>query len=422
MKYSGKIIRATPPSTTTGYGANGTAGGMWTATEALQKKAAGVWPRAPRAPGAPTITSVTAGSGEVTVAFDAPADTGGLNITSYTVTSNPGGITASGASSPITVPGLTNSTTYTFTIRATNSKGQGIVSSASASVTPEAFVFSNTLLASYSYTGSVFSFTAPANGNILVDAYGAQGGSGSSDTVNQTAGANGGRIRAYISVTPGQTIYGLVGGVGNQTNSTRGGGGGGGFTALWTGSSDPGSGTWLIGAGGGGGGSGGPDGAAPNQLPQAGGTNTVTQSTAKSGGAGGAGGNGGTAGGNGSSSGGGAGGSSTGDNSGGGGGGGFGSAAGVAGGGQGGNGSSGGYGGGGGASGGGSGGWPWRVSGGGGGGGGYIGGAGGLHGGYGGYGGYNFYLSQTITGLTVSQVANNTAGARSGNGYMEIYY
>ena len=64
-------------------------------------------------PGAPTIGAVTAGPNQVIVAFTAPTDTGGSAITSYTAVSTPDGITASGASSPITVTGLTTGTAYT---------------------------------------------------------------------------------------------------------------------------------------------------------------------------------------------------------------------------------------------------------------------------------------------------------------------
>jgi hypothetical protein len=91
-------------------------------------------------PGAPTIGTATAGNAQASVAFTAPAVTGGPSITSYTATSSPGGITGSAASSPITVSGLTNGTAYTFTVTATNSIGTGSASAASNSVTPTAIV------------------------------------------------------------------------------------------------------------------------------------------------------------------------------------------------------------------------------------------------------------------------------------------
>jgi hypothetical protein len=62
-----------------------------------------------RAPNAPTIGTATAGGDNcASVAFTAPACVGGSAITSYAVQSTPGGIGATGSSSPITVSGLTN--------------------------------------------------------------------------------------------------------------------------------------------------------------------------------------------------------------------------------------------------------------------------------------------------------------------------
>ncbi|HEV7307776.1 beta strand repeat-containing protein, partial [Ensifer sp.] len=89
-------------------------------------------------PGAPTMGTAIAGDGEVSVNFTAPVSAGGASITGYTVTSNPGGFVGTGSSSPVTVPGLTNGTSYTFTVTATNAAGTGPASSASNAVTPKA--------------------------------------------------------------------------------------------------------------------------------------------------------------------------------------------------------------------------------------------------------------------------------------------
>ena len=90
----------------------------------------------PDRPTAPTIGTVTAGDGSASVAFTAPSSDGGSAVTGYTVTSDPGGITASGTSSPIEVSGLTNGTSYTFSVAATNGVGTSPASVSSSPATP----------------------------------------------------------------------------------------------------------------------------------------------------------------------------------------------------------------------------------------------------------------------------------------------
>ncbi|OMF04359.1 hypothetical protein BK127_33680, partial [Paenibacillus sp. FSL H7-0331] len=89
-------------------------------------------------PGAPMgVTAVSVnGQSQATVSFTAPVSNGNSPITGYTVTSSPGGLTASGTGSPLTVTGLTYGTGYTFTVVATNVVGSSVASTPSNSVIP----------------------------------------------------------------------------------------------------------------------------------------------------------------------------------------------------------------------------------------------------------------------------------------------
>jgi hypothetical protein len=89
-------------------------------------------------PGAPTTVTATGGNTQASVAFSAPVNNGGFTITSYKVTSSPGGFSTTGSSSPLIVTGLSNGTAYTFTVVATNSFGNSAASNTSNSVTPSA--------------------------------------------------------------------------------------------------------------------------------------------------------------------------------------------------------------------------------------------------------------------------------------------
>ena len=87
-------------------------------------------------PNAPTIGTATGGDASASVTFTAPSNTGGAAITQYYAVSNPSQITGNAASSPVAVSGLTNGTSYTFTVWALNSFGPSPYSAASGSVTP----------------------------------------------------------------------------------------------------------------------------------------------------------------------------------------------------------------------------------------------------------------------------------------------
>ena len=124
-------------------------------------------------PGAPTIGTAMRGDAQVTVTFTAPASNGGSAITSYTVTSSTGNITATGTASPITVTGLTNGTAYTFTVKATNAVGTGPASAPSNNVTPATVPGAPTIgTATRGSAQATVTFTAPtSNGGSAITSY-----------------------------------------------------------------------------------------------------------------------------------------------------------------------------------------------------------------------------------------------------------
>ena len=127
-------------------------------------------------PDAPTIGTATAGDGRATVAFTAPANTGGSPILDYTVTSSPDGVTATGGSSPLTVAGLTNGSSYTFTVTARSAAGSSSPSAASNAVVPGASATApgapSAVTAVPGNRTATVSFAAPAsNGGSPVTSY-----------------------------------------------------------------------------------------------------------------------------------------------------------------------------------------------------------------------------------------------------------
>jgi hypothetical protein len=167
------------------------------------------------------------------VTFTANA-TGGSAITGYTVTSSPGNISASGASSPIVVTGLTNGTAYTFTVVATNANGSSAVSSASNSITPVNNVSVDYLVIAGGGSGGDYHYGGGggAGGYLTSTSYTLTGG----QQYNITVGAGGtypsggytngnsGNNSTFATLT---AIGGGGGGSVAPTNGLNGGSGGG---------------------------------------------------------------------------------------------------------------------------------------------------------------------------------------------------
>ncbi|WP_449603114.1 S-layer homology domain-containing protein [Paenibacillus sp. Marseille-Q9583] len=109
--------------------------GSYTASTTVTVKA----PAKPiTAPGIPTSVTATAENGQAIITFTPPTNDGGSEITGYLVTANPGELTVSGTGSPLTISGLTNGTSYTFTVQAINKAGFSESSAESNTVIPSA--------------------------------------------------------------------------------------------------------------------------------------------------------------------------------------------------------------------------------------------------------------------------------------------
>ena len=167
--------------------------------------------KAATVPGAPTGVSASAGDGQATVSFSAPASNGGAAISSYRVTASPGGATATGSSSPITISGLSNGTAYTFTVAATNSAGTGAASSSSNSVMPVASASvpdaPGGAAAAAGDGSATVTFSAPSANGAAISSYtvtaspGGATASGSSSPITVSGLSNGTAYTFTVSAT-----------------------------------------------------------------------------------------------------------------------------------------------------------------------------------------------------------------------------
>ena len=220
----------------------------------------------------PTSITAAIGANSATVSFTAPSNTGASPVTSYTVYSTPDNISATGTSSPIIITGLTNGTSYTFTVVANNNAGTSIASSASNAIVPSQGLTIDYLVIAGGGGGG-FSFgggggaggyltgsSALSYGTSTTITVGGGGAGGNNDrgingttssfgTISSTTGGGGGgadtptdegksggsggggSIDSSVIAT-GVAGQGNSGGLGNRTGGYLGGGGGGGAGAV----------------------------------------------------------------------------------------------------------------------------------------------------------------------------------------------
>jgi len=181
-------------------------------------------------PDAPIIgTATSTGSTTATVSFTAPTYTGTSTITSYSIVSTPAGgsgTLSQAGSGTINVTGLTNATSYTFKVVATNSAGNSVASSSSNSITTT----NPTVSVQYLIIGGGGSGDKQGGGGaggVLTGT--ANFTSGSALTCKIGAGGAGG-FNTSTKGTDSQfdTLIAYAGGVGSGTASLKNGGSGAG--------------------------------------------------------------------------------------------------------------------------------------------------------------------------------------------------
>ena len=125
-------------------------------------------------PLAPTAVSVVAGNGQVTLSWTAPANNGST-INSYVITPLVGTTKLAAkiflAGTTQTFTGLTNGTTYTFTVAAANANGIGVVSQPTAAVTAGVPLAPTGVSVVAGDGQAILTWTAPASNGSTISSY-----------------------------------------------------------------------------------------------------------------------------------------------------------------------------------------------------------------------------------------------------------
>jgi hypothetical protein len=150
-------------------------------------------------PGAPTHVTATAGNGQATVSWTAPASLGGRPLTGYTATAEPGGASCTTTTTSCTITGLTGGTSYTFTVFTRSSVGDSPTSVASTPQTP------------YTLPGAPTHVTATARNRQATVSWTAPASLGTGTLTGYTATADPGGATCTTSTTS-CTITGLANG------------------------------------------------------------------------------------------------------------------------------------------------------------------------------------------------------------------
>ena len=182
-------------------------------------------------PAAPTGVTATAGDAQATVDWTVPAANGGA-ITDFTVTPNAGGVAQTpfvlaagsdgsatdpspGASDQAIVPGLTNGTSYTFTVMADNADGGGVASAPTSAVTPAGPPLSPTSVVAYAgQQTALLNWTVGGNNGAPITGFVITTYQNGSAIASQTvaAGATGSALDPTPGAADSYLVQGLTGG------------------------------------------------------------------------------------------------------------------------------------------------------------------------------------------------------------------